>query len=296
MKTLFFILSFFSISLLQAQDYYSIEHIQADLNGMENVPVSRLVIQKVDMKLALTDWAKFFKKNDKNEVIATERSVDVKRIVLDDISAIPLNIYTEFQEKREGLEMLVLIQDSMAPIVLEEHVNGFAYEKKLVAFAKYVYQHQLQDDLKAEQSHFNKLEKEAQKIQKGIDKLEKNKINLEVDLSNTKKEIELGFVAYDDIINEVNVQKSVVAKTPKESPDHKMVKKELDGLEKRKKEIDKEVKSNKELVYDTEIGIALLEKQIAQEKENYLAMDEKVQQQRKLVLKIEEEIYEVEHR
>ena len=288
--TLFSFLSFAGFS----QEYYNLEHIVTNDFGFDSMPAVKLNINKVDKNMAIAEWQKALKKYDKEEILVDETSVTVKKIVIPEITKNPFNIYTHFASTKTGVEIIIAYRDSSMSVNIQNHKNGVSLEKELTLFIESIYVKQLNVEIKSANQHLSNLEKSAKKVQKDIDKLNKTIINLQIDIDNYTKEIEVNNGAFEDVLKVINDKKTELAGLSSKDESYKGVKKEVDQLEKRKNNVDKDIRNFTTKIYESERKIEDSEAELKVLEEVLINEEEKVTAQRKKVIDLEDLVYEID--
>lgn len=294
MKKIILLFSIVIASYASAQSFYKLEFDTASHFGFSNVPVVKIALQEVSKPDAMEIWQKYFKKFSKENAFIDESNIHYMRVVLPHITSEPLDIYSQFRSIREGVEVITCFRDSTMHIALDSHRYGYPIEMEVAKYLKQAYTTHLNQVIKFKNGQYSDLEKEAKKQQKEIDKLSKKVIELETDNENLNKEIEINGTAYEELLGEINVQKSVLAKTPKNDETYKVVEKELSNMEKHKDGLDKEIKKLKAKVFDNERLIEDTNAQKVLLQENLEITRKKMTGKRNEVLALEEHLYGIQ--
>ena len=293
MKNLLF-LTFLAVSQFGfGQDYYTRTFENTDIFTEKNMPVVRYSLSKVKLPPFKKDWRNELKNNTKDDLVETEYQIIATNVYNEEISKSPYTIYTNFKVIENGVEFIVGLKDSVKFIDLQADKSSIEILHYLEAFVTEVYVKSLNAELNKQKGELKKLNTEVDKTEKTIVKTDKSTIKLEAQIEQTEQKIIANKSQYESLLTSLQAKNTELAGTVKKSEGYSEVKKELKGLEKNKKKLESDLLKYNEFIYDSKAQIEKNNTSVINLKEALELQNIKVQDQKVIVLGIEEELYKL---
>ncbi len=282
------------VSLMSfGQDYYTKEFINTDVFVEKNMPVVRYKLQKVKLASFKKDWTNELEHHTKDDLKETEFQVTGTNIYNEEISKATYTVYSHFKSYEGGVEFIVGLKDSAHIIDLQSDKSSVEISNYLDAFVTRVYVKNLNAELNAQRGVLKKLESEAAKIGKNIKKADKQTMKLTAQIEQTEQKIIANKGQYEALLKSLQAKNTELAGTAKKSEGYDQIKKEAKGLEKNKKNLESDLLKYNEFIYDSKAQIETNNTTVVSLKESLELQNGKINDQKAVVLDVEEELYKL---
>jgi hypothetical protein len=281
------------VSSTFAQDYVQKKHIKTNLFGTEEVSAIQYDVLLLDKSEFQKLWKKEMAQFTEGEVEFTEFQVTTPNFKNDKVSTQHYTSLLNLKTTEQGLEMVFAFKDSTGFVDFSSDPHKEDFENYFEGFIKGAYLNKLNEKLKNEQRNLDQIDSDIKGKFKAIAKNEKNRIRLETEIDNTKKQIEINRSQYDVLLGTIQESKTELATTSKDSENYKVVKKEVKNLEKNKKNMESDYLKSQERIYDNEAAIKETDLAIENLNDEIASLEEKKAEQKEIILEIEREIYQL---
>ena len=201
-------------------------------------------------------WEKSIERN-KVKAIVDQNKVDVMGVVIKDVGADSLDIYTETVQQDSSIKMYVLVFANNE-WVNPELMEGISIKVRNVIenFGKEIYMEVLEEELEDKQKELKDLTKARELNLKNQDNILKSIQSDSLGIQKMETEISALNTQLADANRDYNSQKSKIASTKypdKES--EKIAKAELKGMDSNRKDIEKQIKKDNNEIIDLQSRI-----------------------------------------
>jgi hypothetical protein len=284
-----FILFGFGVSS-NAQEGYRITTERFVIHEMDSM-VYVLEVDRAKDKDVSRQWEKSIERN-KVKATVDQNKVDVIGVVIKDVGADSLDMYTETVQQDSSIKMYVLVfanHEWLDPEIMEG--NSIKVRNVIENFGREIYKGVLEEELEDKQKALKDLTKAREMNLKNQDNILKSIQSDSLGIQKMENEIAMLNTQLVDANRDYNSQKSKIATTKYPDKDaEKAAKAELKGMDSHRKDIEKQIKKDNNEIIDLQSRIRenWYQKEQLQKKLNQL--EESLRVQRIIVEQATEEL------
>lgn len=299
MKALNSVLFFLVLVQLPAQDFIRVTPTEYKGFGAVAAPTYQVEVDRVERKDFMDHWEKYLEDETDLKVERNDNEILLKQMVLKATGSKVLNIYMHFEDMEGGTRAYVAFQDTVSGFINPSDPDyGLALKKLIYDETSIVFVQTKAKDLDKERDYLEKLEDDYHDAVKNQDKLRKKVLDKQQDIDKAQNDIKINEGVLnetnDDVANRRSELNSLTASTPEEVRER--AEKELKTSEKKRDKLRKSIDKDKKKTYELENDIRDLNYLIEKANTDIEYAKEKVEEQRQIVLKLQDVVYELERK